>query len=150
MRNGWQMEPDLTGGCQCGAVRYAITAGPAKSTVCHCRMCQRATSNAFAPLCEVMTDTVTWQGVPAIWASSRECERGFCATCGTPLFYRGISRDTFEIMAGTITAFAFRPTANHGVESRVAWLANLPHLPDRATFFDPGQTITSRQSSEQT
>jgi hypothetical protein len=148
MRDGWKMERSVTGGCQCGAVRYAIAAGPAKSTVCHCRMCQRATGNAFAPLFEVMADALTWQGMPATWASSDACERGFCAICGTPLFYRGIQRDTVEIMAGTMTAHDYQPIANHGTESRAAWLSHLNTLPDRATFFDPGETITSRQSSE--
>jgi hypothetical protein len=148
MRDGWRMEPGVTGGCQCGAVRYAIAAGPAKSTVCHCRMCQRATGNAFAPLFEVMNDALTWQGSPATWASSDECERGFCATCGTPLFYRGVHRDTTEIMVGTLAAHDYRPIANHGTESRMDWLVNLAHLPDRVTFLDPGQTITSRQSPE--
>lgn len=149
MRSGWKDEPATFGGCQCGAVRYAIDAGPAKSTVCHCRMCQRATGNAFAPLIEVMTTAIRWHGTPATWASSDQVERGFCGTCGTPLFYRGIARDTTEIMVGTLDAnFAYRPNANHGVEARMAWLGTLHHLPDRETFVAPGEMIASRQSAE--
>ncbi len=150
MRPGWKIEPATFGGCQCGAVRYAIDAGPAKSTVCHCRMCQRATGNAFAPLFEVMTTAIGWEGQPATWASSDQVERGFCNTCGTPLFYRGIARDTTEIMVGTLDPdFAYRPIANHGVEARVAWLGALHTLPDRETFFAAGEVIRSRQSTEQ-
>jgi hypothetical protein len=146
MRDGWKEEPATSGGCQCGAVRYGIDAGPAKSTVCHCRMCQRATGNAFAPLFEVMTSAVHWQGTPATWASSDQVERGFCAACGTPLFYRGTHRDTTEVMTGTLApGFAYRPIANHGVESRQDWLATLPTLPDRVTY---GEQVTSRQSPE--
>jgi hypothetical protein len=37
----------LTGGCQCGAVRYALGEQP-ESTVCHCRMCQKAVGGPFA------------------------------------------------------------------------------------------------------
>ncbi|MGL5010646.1 MAG: GFA family protein [Paracoccaceae bacterium] len=149
MRDGWKQEPAVTGGCQCGAVRYAIAAGPAKSTVCHCRMCQRATGNAFAPLFEVMTTAIRWTGTPATWPSSDQVERGFCGTCGTPLFYRGHSRDTTEIMSGTLTPrFDYRPIANHGTESRVGWLATLSGLPDRATFFSAGEVISSRQAPE--
>ncbi len=150
MRRGWRGEPGASGGCQCGAVRYALAAGPMKSTVCHCRMCQRATGNAFAPLLEVMTGAITWTGaVPATWASSEEVERGFCGTCGTPIFYRGVRRDTTEFMAGTLApGFVYRPSANHGVEARQSWLDDLPQLPMRETFFAPGETITSRQFPE--
>jgi hypothetical protein len=150
VRPGWKMEPATFGGCQCSAVRYAIDAGPAKSTVCHCRMCQRATGNAFAPLFEVISTAISWEGAPATWASSDQVERGFCRICGTPLFYRGIARDTTEIMVGTLTPnFAYRPIANHGVEARMAWLGTLHTLPDRETFLAPGEVITSRQGPEQ-
>ena len=32
----------LTGGCQCGAVRYALAEQPGVRPLCHCRMCQKA------------------------------------------------------------------------------------------------------------
>jgi hypothetical protein len=32
----------LTGGCQCGALRYALTAPPERVHFCHCRNCQKA------------------------------------------------------------------------------------------------------------
>jgi len=149
MRPGWKEEPAVTGGCQCGAVRFAVANGPAKATVCHCRMCQRATGNAFAPLLEVVSAAVTWTGTPAVWASSNVAERGFCAACGTPLFYRAIGEDTVELMAGALNpGFAYRPIANHGVESRVDWLAGLAHLPDRVTPADSVAAIRSRQNPE--
>lgn len=145
MQRGWKDEPQAQGGCQCGAVRYTVAAGPAKSVVCHCRMCQRATGNAFAPLLEVPRDRVTWAGTPAEWASSDRATRGFCATCGTPLYYR--SDDTVEIMAGTLAPpFAFRPTEQIAVESERPWLADLPHLPRIAT--PPGYAVVSRQAPE--
>jgi hypothetical protein len=39
-------QPVLSGGCQCGAVRYALYAEPEGASVCHCRMCQKADTNA--------------------------------------------------------------------------------------------------------
>ncbi len=41
---------DATGGCQCGAVRYRVTEPLGSAGICHCRMCQRAAGNVFAPL----------------------------------------------------------------------------------------------------
>lgn len=145
MKRGWREEPEARGGCQCGAVRYRIAAGPAKSVVCHCRMCQRATGNAFAPLMEVPSERIDWTGAPAEWASSDIAVRGFCATCGTPLYYR--SGETTEIMAGTLAPpFAFRPFEQIAVESRRPWLADLPHLPEIET--PAGYRVASRQAPE--
>jgi len=145
MKPGWRHEPATTGGCQCGAIRFAVAAGPARATVCHCRMCQRATGNAFAPLFEVSAGAVEWQGTPAVWASSNVAERGFCGDCGTPLFYRATGGNTVELMAGSLDRGFSCPAANHGVESRVGWLAMLAGLPDRET---PVGTIRSQQMPE--
>ena len=38
----------LTGGCQCGALRYEITEAPRMVYSCHCTDCQRLTSSAFS------------------------------------------------------------------------------------------------------
>jgi len=40
-------EAVLTGGCQCGAVRYAVAAEPLRLYVCHCRECQKQSGSAF-------------------------------------------------------------------------------------------------------
>lgn len=145
MKRGWRDEPEARGGCQCGAVRYRIATGPAKSVVCHCRMCQRATGNAFAPLIEVPSERIAWTGEPAEWASSDIAVRGFCKTCGTPLYYR--SGETTEIMAGTLAPpFEFRPFEQIAVESRRAWLADLPHLPEIET--PASYRVASRQAPE--
>ena len=37
----------LEGGCQCGAVRYAISAAPLTLYCCHCTECQAQSSSAF-------------------------------------------------------------------------------------------------------
>lgn len=136
----------FAGGCQCGACRFEVAAGPAQVSVCHCRMCQRATGNAFAPLIEVPEARVRWTGAPATWASSNVAERGFCGTCGAPLFYRQMGSGTIEFMAGGLDRpELYDPAWNHGVESRLPWLAGLGGLPDRETFFTAGETVVSYQ-----
>ena len=42
-----------TGGCQCGAVRYAIGGAPLALYVCHCRECQKQSASAFGISLEV-------------------------------------------------------------------------------------------------
>jgi hypothetical protein len=75
----------ITGGCQCGAVRFRAEA-LGRASICHCRMCQKAFGAFFGPL--VTGRGVTWtRGEPARFASSNVVRRGFCANCGTPLTY---------------------------------------------------------------
>ncbi len=125
-----------TGGCQCGAVRYALHAEPA-SSICHCRMCQKAVGGPFAALAMVSPQDLTWtRGAPALFASSSMASRGFCAACGTPLTYqnaRGI-----EVTVGSLDdPAAAAPTEQSGVEARLPWfetLASLPAQPTDAKF----------------
>ena len=78
----------LTGGCQCGAVRYRV-AGPVRhASICNCRMCQKAVGNIFASWAE-FTAPVEWtRGRPSLFRSSQKVHRGFCSQCGTPLSYQ--------------------------------------------------------------
>lgn len=134
----------ITGGCQCGAVRYRAT-GLGRASVCHCRMCQRAVGNVMAPL--VDATGVEWQGTPATWASSSIAERGFCATCGTPLFLRDFSEPpgACELMIATLDDPEMAPPEYHyGVESQVGWLKLADGLPRKETAED-GEAIISRQ-----
>jgi len=121
-----------TGGCQCGAVRYRVTEPLGACGVCHCRMCQRATGNAFAPL--VLARGVVWEGEPARWASSNVSERGFCPRCGTPLFMQDTGGDAYELMTGALDhPEAAPPDHVCGVESRLGWLEGLSALPEETT-----------------
>jgi hypothetical protein len=138
-----------TGGCQCGAVRYRVAEPLGPAGICHCRMCQRAAGNVFAPL--VTARGVEWQGTPARWASSNIAERGFCARCGTPLFLRNLdaAEGEFELMIGTLDDPGLAPPDHHyGIESRVAWLKLADGLPGWETGTRPGDDlpeITSKQ-----
>ena len=79
------MSDAITGGCQCGAVRFRAD-GLGRASICHCRMCQKAFGSYFGPL--VTAHGLTWtRGAPAKFASSNAATRGFCRDCGTPLTY---------------------------------------------------------------
>ena len=75
----------FAGGCQCGAVRFSAERLGA-SSICHCRMCQKATGGFFGPY--VDTEGFAWtHGAPRYFESSQTVRRGFCAACGTPLSF---------------------------------------------------------------
>lgn len=88
------------GGCQCGAVRYKI-ASLGRSSVCHCRMCQRAFGAFYAPL--VIANGLEWtSGTRRLFASSNVSQRGFCGDCGTPLSLENFDDNQIEIATGTL------------------------------------------------
>ena len=90
---------ELTGGCQCGAVRFrAESLG--RPSICHCRMCQKAFGSFFGPL--VTGHGVVWtRGRPKLFRSSNLANRGFCADCGTPLTYQADGHE-LELAIGAL------------------------------------------------
>ncbi|AUX48897.1 aldehyde-activating protein [Sorangium cellulosum] len=129
----------LTGGCQCGRVRYRADAIPGRTGYCHCRQCQRAFGNVFAVLTSVRRATLAWLGIePTYFASSPLARRGFCSSCGTPLTFEYPDSEVVEIAVGSLDDPGLvRPTSHSGVESQVAWLALDDGLPRRLTEEDP-------------
>ncbi|HUG62934.1 MAG TPA: GFA family protein [Methylomirabilota bacterium] len=125
----------LTGGCQCGAVRFSVEeTGPRRASICHCRMCQKAFGAFYAPLVSVDPAALTWtRGEPKRWRSSNHVSRGFCAACGTPLTYEP---DT-EWPALAIGAFdrpeLVPPTKQFGLEGELSYVATLHTLPRKTT-----------------
>jgi hypothetical protein len=82
-------EKVLTGGCQCGAVRFEARGPPKFIANCHCRDCRKATAAAFATWVGFESGQVSWRGERAIFESSSTVRRGYCRDCGTPLSYSG-------------------------------------------------------------
>ncbi len=95
------MSDNHQGGCLCGAVRFQTT-GPLREVVfCHCSQCRKqtgiyiaATSVAGGALDLQGADAITW------FASSDFAKRGFCSTCGTPLFWKPNAEARCAILAG--------------------------------------------------
>ncbi|MBV5263054.1 GFA family protein [Pinisolibacter aquiterrae] len=120
----------LTGGCQCGAVRFRCD-DLGRASICHCRMCQKAFGGHYGPLVTAM-GLVWTRGEPKRFRSSNEIRRGFCADCGTPLTYEPDGYPHVEVALGAFDAPAeIRPEIQVGVESRMPWFHELATLPGR-------------------
>jgi hypothetical protein len=115
----------LTGGCQCGRIRYAATIANDDAYLCHCRMCQRATGGFAASFVHVPIEGVTWQREPDWYQSSRIAHRPFCSACGTPLGFAYLEdAKGVDLTLGSFDdPSAFVPTEHSGAESmHEAWL----------------------------
>jgi hypothetical protein len=128
-------ESALTGGCQCGAVRFSARR-LGRASICHCRMCQKAFGGFFGPL--VTAFGVAWtRGAPTWFQSSNKVRRGFCAQCGTPLAYDfGASAIELSIGAFDNPALA-APTIQVNPADKLSFFDGLMSLPTRKPGESP-------------
>ena len=92
-----------SGSCLCGGVRYDVT-GPLREVIsCHCTQCQKSSGHYFAATAAALTDFHLREGRSLKWYRSSDwAERGFCADCGSNLFWRMKDRDAISILAGSL------------------------------------------------
>ena len=128
------MGEGMTGGCQCGHVRFRVAGKLSNASICHCRMCQKAFGNVFAPL--VTAEGVVWtKAEPKRFRSSNHVRRGFCPECGTPLTYESPTGISLAIAAFDDPG-AIAPEIQYGVESKLAYVDGLAVLPAQRTEDD--------------
>lgn len=138
-----------SGGCQCGAVRYALYGEPTDPHICHCRMCQKAFGSFFAPFAIVEAeDFALTRGALTRFRSSDPAERGFCANCGTPLTFHYVNSARIAVAIGSLDhPELVPPRTQYGVEGRLAWFPQID-LPSVTTEADmPGDRYGAISSS---
>jgi hypothetical protein len=142
----------ITGGCQCGTVRYQLTAPLQYMHFCHCRMCQRAVGGPFAALGAVPRGAHRWtRGVPALFASSSVARRGFCKDCGTPLSFEYLDSTHINLTLCSLDdPSAFPPERHFGIESQQPWLHLADDWPREGTLVNTPrlQGMVSHQVQE--
>ena len=83
------MAERLSGGCICGAVRFAATPASDEMGVCHCSLCRRWSGGAgFLGVDCGATVEVENEDMLGVYKSSDYGERVFCKACGSTLFWR--------------------------------------------------------------
>jgi hypothetical protein len=109
----------LTGGCLCGAIRYAITAPVASLRACHCTHCQKNTGTGASVNAVVAGPAFSiTQGAPKRFTtkadSGRTLFRYFCGDCGSPLYaHREASPERIVVKAGTLDDTSGLKIASH-------------------------------------
>jgi hypothetical protein len=92
-----------SGRCLCGAVRYTVR-GPLRGIiVCHCGQCRRQHSYLSAFTSAARAD-VSLEGADGVrwFAASARGRRGFCAACGSSLFFEPAGEARLAIAAGSL------------------------------------------------
>ena len=125
----------LTGGCQCGAIRFACdTDKMIEASVCYCRMCQKALGNYSAAYVTFRRGAVTWtRGTRKLYRSSSFASRGFCPDCGTPLTFEFADNEPSITCGALDDPAALPPTKQCGVEGMLPFIDGIPSLPREET-----------------
>jgi len=151
------MRLPLTGGCQCGRVRYRITAPPLSVYACHCTECQRQSGSAFALSMPVAREAIDLEGAPSSWRRVHESGRTilcfFCPECGTRLFHNPDYNQKVSIVKpGTLDDATWLESVGHiWTRSAQSWVEIPAHLvnyeaqpPDLSRLIEAWQARQAR------
>lgn len=89
------------GSCLCGDVTYTVVGDVMGASVCHCSQCRKQSghvwSSGHAPEQLVkISGNVSW------CEASTTAKRGFCARCGSFLFWKAHDEDTMSFSLGSL------------------------------------------------
>lgn len=125
-----------TGGCMCGAVRYACMGDPLDVAYCHCSDCRRHSgAPAVVWIAYDAAHVKFTAGELKVYESSPGVGRGFCRHCGTPMTWQAKSlrfagKHIVEFYVGTLDDPGLHVPDRHWFESeRLAWFDTVDDLP---------------------
>ncbi|MFK7751250.1 MAG: GFA family protein [Sedimentitalea sp.] len=107
------------GSCLCGSVAFTVAANLQGASACHCTQCRKQSGHHWASATAPDADfELTRSGDLRWFASSETAKRGFCASCGSFLFWKhnaetkiSISMSAFDTTTGlTLTRNIFTDT----------------------------------------
>ena len=133
------MPAPYTGGCQCGAVRYEVSAEPERVAACHCGECQRQSGSAFGMSMLVREEAFRLlQGTVKLFTRSSDSGRpvagAFCPECGTRIYHiPGYLEGIVNVKPGTLDETGWlRPESHFWTSKHQAWLP----LPEDASCHE--------------
>lgn len=94
---------ELRGQCLCGATRLRVQTAVRVAHECHCTQCRRWSGHIWAYL-TVRRAALTVEGPVAWYRHSAKAQRGFCADCGSSLFWAKDGSASIDISAGALEA----------------------------------------------
>ena len=121
----------ITGGCNCGAVRFEISEPFASSNYCHCTRCQRRTGTGASVNGRARPGTFhIVQGDEQLrsWKPDEGAEKFFCGSCGSAVFSRsGAGGESYGVRLGTLDA---DPGIRPQYRQYTAYAASWEPIPD--------------------
>jgi hypothetical protein len=122
---------ETTGGCLCGALRYAAHGDPIDAGYCHCRTCQRSSGAPVLAWAAFPNGAFAYtKGSPATYRSSSRAAREFCGACGTQIAFREDGATRVDLNIGSLDhPSSIAPEYHIWTESRIPWFETVDELP---------------------
>ena len=113
------------GSCLCGAVRFEVSCALPAPDACHCTQCRKQSGHFFVST-DVPKSSLTIEGSEKItwYRSSEKVRRGFCAVCGSSLFWDPPHLDWIGIAMG-----AFEKPTDTKIRIHI-------HVADKGDYYD--------------
>lgn len=95
-----------SGSCLCGAVTFEVAGDLGPVDACHCVQCRKWTGHYLAST-DVPRAALDVRGDANLkwYASSEKVRRGFCAECGSSLFFDPVDREKHGWIGVSMGAF---------------------------------------------
>lgn len=128
-------EFSASGGCNCGAVRYRLSAPPVAVVACHCSNCRKQSGAAYSVNLIEKVDALSIEGplttfVDADTDSGQPVRREFCGACGSPICSRAGEGPVLALKAGTLDdPSPYAPALHIWTASKLDWVAIPEGLP---------------------
>ncbi|MCM2680805.1 GFA family protein [Echinimonas agarilytica] len=94
------------GSCLCGAISFEVEGDLGMADACHCQQCRKWTGHFLASV-DVPRKMVTINGQADLnwYHSSGKVRRGFCAKCGSSIFFDPTDQQKHNWLAIALGAF---------------------------------------------
>jgi hypothetical protein len=118
--------PALTGGCLCGAVRFAISEPLEHGHYCHCTRCQRRSGAAASPAGITRDESLSIvhgaQSITSYDPGDGGWVKSFCSICGSHLWGEPPEGGVHGVRLGAIDGDpGIRPSARQFVAYAAVW-----------------------------
>lgn len=128
---------EARGACLCGGVSFTVGLPSKWVAHCHCTRCQRAHGAAFVTFVSVEERRVRLRdpgGLLRWYVAAEGGSRGFCSTCGSPMFFKAAAwPGELHIARALFTDPVDREPQAHGYyDTHVGWVTlgdDLPRKP---------------------
>lgn len=127
----------LSGACECGAVRYQVADAFLYAANCHCSRCRAATGAAFKPFAGIERRQLQiTQGENTLMVfGDDDLNHTRCGVCGSLLYSVVRDGDYVHVAMGSLTdAPSIRPSEHIFVGSKAPWFEITDDLPQAQEY----------------